>query len=508
MADLQHTTSTSSPAATSPQRFILSSPARTFLLSAMGLGLLCLIMIFFNDDQFHTRFWTNILHNSIFFTGISLFALFFYAANVVALGGWIVSFKRLWEAYAQFLVVGLILMLIIAGGLFFGYHHLYHWNDETLRTSDKVIMGKSGFLSKGFYTGFTILALGTWIFLAKKIRAISLDEDVNGNSGFSHHIQLRKYSSMALPLIGFMSAACIWLWVMSLDAHWYSTMFAWYSSASLFVSMLVLTIGIILYMKSRGYLVEVTTEHLHDLAKFTFAFSIFWTYLWFSQYMLIWYSNIGEETTYFRQRFDHYKILYYANLILNFLLPFLILMRNDTKRKVGTLIFVALLVFFGHWIDYFQMIKPGTLNTAHELIENRAEIGHIKPLEAKPMEVAKTSEKDSITPTAIAESKSGEHKGITQDTSKGAAMAMETKKDDHNTASAVEKKTEESEGEGEHKSESSFVTGFTLPGLLEIGVLIGFLAGFLLFVFNEVGKAPLQAKNDPYYAESLHHHVQ
>lgn len=505
MADLQHTSSTGSSVTASAQRFVLSSSARTFLLSAIGLGLLCLIMIFFNDDQFHTRFWTNILHNSIFFTGISLFALFFYAANIVALGGWIVTFKRIWEAYAQFLVVGLILMLIIAGGLFFGYHHLYHWNDQTLRTSDKVIMGKSGFLSKGFYTGFTILAMGIWIFLAKKIRAISLDEDVHGNSSFSHHIQLRKYSSMALPLIGFMSAACIWLWVMSLDAHWYSTMFAWYSSASLFVSMLVLTIGIILYMKSRGYLAEVTTEHLHDLAKFTFAFSIFWTYLWFSQYMLIWYSNIGEETTYFRQRFDHYKVLYYANLILNFLLPFLILMRNDTKRKVGTLIFVALLVFFGHWIDYFQMIKPGTLNTAHELIENRAEIGQVKSLEAKPMEVAKTSEaKDTLNSPAIAEAKSEEHNPVVSDTAKGAAIAVDAMKEDHKS----EPKNEEEGSEGEHGSESTFVSGFTLPGLLEIGVLIGFLAGFLLFVFNEVGKAPLQPKNDPYYAESLHHHVQ
>ena len=334
MADHHHTEVLSSaPTITSVQRFELSSTARNVLYGALGLGLLCLILIFIQDDQFHTRFWTNILHNSVFFTGISLFALFFYAANVVALGGWVVTFKRIWEAYAQFLVVGLILLLIIAGGLYLGYHHLYHWNDPATRATDKIIIGKSAFLGKNFFTLFTILAMGIWIYLAKKIRSISLDEDLHGNRTYSHHKALRKYSSIALPVIGFLSAACIWLWVMSLDAHWYSTMFAWYSSASLFVSMLALTIGVILYMKSKGYLAEVTQEHLHDLGKFLFAFSIFWTYLWFSQYMLIWYANIGEETIYFRQRFDHYKVLYYSNLIMNILLPFLILMRNDPKPK-------------------------------------------------------------------------------------------------------------------------------------------------------------------------------
>ena len=153
MADHHHTEVLSSaPTITSVQRFELSSTARNVLYGALGLGLLCLILIFIQDDQFHTRFWTNILHNSVFFTGISLFALFFYAANVVALGGWVVTFKRIWEAYAQFLVVGLILLLIIAGGLYLGYHHLYHWNDPATRATDKIIIGKSAFLGKKVFT--------------------------------------------------------------------------------------------------------------------------------------------------------------------------------------------------------------------------------------------------------------------------------------------------------------------------------------------------------------------
>jgi len=498
MAD-HHPISTPLPAS---QQFVLTQTVRTVLFSSLGLGVLCLLLIFFNDDPFHTRFWTNIIHNTVFFTGIALFALFKYAASVTALGGWIVMFKRIWEAYALFLIVGLILLLIIAGGLYLGYHHLYHWNDAVTAAEDRVIRDKTGFLNKNFYTLFTIIAMGTWIFLARKIRAISLDEDIRGDATFSHHIQIRKYASIALPVIGFLSAAALWLWVMSLDAHWYSTMFAWYSSASLYVSMIALTIVVLISVKSMGYLQEVTMEHFHDLGKFMFAFSIFWTYLWFSQYMLIWYSNVGEETIYFRQRFDNYKVLFYSNLILNFLLPFLILMRNDTKRKVGTLVLVSGLVFMGHWIDFFQMTKPGPLHTAHELMEQRKDIGAIDHSGAKPM--------------AVSESTAGQepHGATSQPDSLQKMKPMHSGDSAHSATESMmenESNDQDSHASGdEHGQEhaSAYQAGFTLPGLLEIGVLIGFLSGFLLFVFREMGKAPLLPKNDPYYSESLHHHVQ
>jgi len=225
-------------------------------------------------------------------------------------------------------------------------------------------------------------------------------------------------------------------------------MFAWYSGASWFVSMIALTILVLVYLKSKGYYEQVTDEHIHDLGKFLFAFSIFWTYLWFSQFMLIWYANVGEETVYFRTRYDHYPVLFYGNLVINFLVPFFVLMRNDTKRKFGSVGIVAGIVLFGHWWDYFLMIKPGALHTAHEL--------------------------------------GGAH---------GAGA--------HGHA------TEHAGGHGEatvaHASE--FVSGFTLPGLLEIGVFIGFLCAFLYFTYSVLAKTKLVPERDPYLAESLHHHV-
>jgi hypothetical protein len=120
----------------------------------------------------------------------------------------------------------------------------------------------------------------------------------------------------------------------------------------------------------------VNIEHLHDLGKYLFAFSIFWTYLFFDQFMLIWYANIPEETTYFFTRLHQYPVMFYINIVLNFVLPFLVLMRNDTKRKYGTLMFISCVLVFSHWLDFFLMLKPGIIHTAQELAANGGEVHH------------------------------------------------------------------------------------------------------------------------------------
>lgn len=413
----------------------------------MALGALCLLLtLFVYDDALHTRFWTNYLQNAVFFTGIGFISLFIIAAFTTALAGWYTVIKRVFEAYSLFMIPGLILMTLVIVGVWGHWHHLYHWADSDLVDPtkpeyDTIIAGKSGFLNKGWYTFGTFIIVGTWIFFALKVRSLSLDEDKTGTPAFEHHRILRIWSAAFLPIAGFSSAAMIWQWVMSVDAHWYSTLFAWYTAASWFVSAMALMILTVIYLKSQGYLENVTAEHLHDLGKFMFAISIFWTYLWFSQYMLIWYGNIGEETIYYRHRFDNYPVLFFGNLFMNFVIPFLILMRNDTKRKYGTLVLTSIIVFFGHWWDMFQMIKPGALITAQEALAHHA--GHAAE---------------------------GTH-------------------------------------EAAHHAASSMAMGFTIPGFLELGTMLGFLALFVFFVFSRLEKAPLQPVNDPYLAESLHHHT-
>ncbi len=471
-------------------QFEFTGREKNVLMGFMALGALCLGLTFVMDTTpFHTRFWTNFLHNSVFFTGIAFMSLFVWSAKSLAYAGWHTVFKRVWEANAQFLVVGLVLMSIVAFGMFFKVHHLYHWADDATRMSDPILKGKSGFLNPYTYLFGTIGGLSLFYFVfARGLRKLSLDEDENGTSSFTHYAKTKRLAGIFLPIAGFASAALIWYWIMSIDSHWYSTMFAWYTTASWFVSAIAFTILILIYLKSRGYYTEVTSEHFHDLGKLMFGFSIFWTYLWFSQFMLIWYANIGEETIYFDERMRNYPILFWANLIINFLFPLIILMRNDTKRKYGTLIFIGILVILGHWLDFFQMIKPGALHTAHEMAHEsshgavgEAVHGAVAPAAHGAATVAHAAETAGAHGAATV-AHAGEH---------GAAALA------HGAEAAA----------GHVEAVASFEPGFTLPGFLEIGTFLGFTALFIFFVFNQLTKAALVPKNDPYINESLNHHT-
>ena len=151
---------------------------------------------------------------------------------------------------------------------------------------------------------------------------------------------------------------------MSLEAHWFSTMFGWYNFAAMWVSGLCVITLIVIFLKKAGYLSWINENHLHDLGKFIFAFSIFWTYIWFSQFLLIYYANMPEETVYFYKRWEpEYLPWFWVNIIINFVAPLLILMSRDSKRKVNTLMVVCIVLLCGHWLDYYMMIMPGTVES-------------------------------------------------------------------------------------------------------------------------------------------------
>lgn len=348
-------------------QFVFEGKQKTLFLALIAVGLLSLGITFFTDDAHHSRFWSNILHNSVFFTGIAFISLFLLSAKFLIYSGWHTLFKRIWEAYSLFLVVGLVLLGVVAFGIWGHLHHLYHWADQASIDNDPILQGKTGFLNPTVYTIFAVIIPGVWYFFAKKIRNLSLSEDQDPGKDFSKHRTAKKFAASFLVIGGFTSAAAIWLWVMSVDSHWYSTLFAWYATASWLVSMVALTVITLIYLKSKGYLPQVTSHHMHDLGKYLFGFSVFWTYLWFSQYMLIWYSNIGEETVYFETRVNEFPVLFYGNLVVNFVLPFFVLLKNDNKKTYGTMLFASVALFVGHWVDFFLMIKPGVLHTAHEI---------------------------------------------------------------------------------------------------------------------------------------------
>ena len=518
------------------------------------VGLLLLIASYFVDggEAHHMRFWTNLLHNAAFFTGISFMACFAYAAFTTAYAGWFVQFKRVWESFGMFLLPALFIFGILIVGVWTHSTHLYHWNDAAAVEGDMVLYGKKAFLNPVWFTVATVLFLGLYYFMISSIRRISIDEDFNGTTDYSHHRRIKKWAAPFLAVIGFTSPFLIWQWIMSIDAHWYSTMFAWYASASLFVAMTALTIMLLIYLKSRGYFPTVNAEHFHDLGKYLFAISIFWTYVWFSQFMLIWYGNVGEETIYFRLRMDSYPVLFWANLALNFVAPFFILMRNDTKRKFGTLFFASAIVFFGHWVDFFSMIKPGAREAmihmehseghgaghgeeAHLDMhgddhggdhaaaghddhggDHAAMEGHDGPHESLADHAEGGSEvtngHGASTDTYVAE----DHSGNSDDHARGPNDAESPVPDANQFEGGnpvtdadgdVELVTDDGVGADIEHASLPYKAGFTLPGLLEIGIFLGFLGGYLFFVLSILTKAPLEPKRDPYYEESLHHHT-
>jgi Ni/Fe-hydrogenase subunit HybB-like protein len=234
--------------------------------------------------------------------------------------------------------------------------------------------GKKGFLNPIFFTSWSAITIFLWSFIGKKMRSFSIESDATGpmdyETGKSWINKNILWASLFIVFFGLSVGSTIpWLWIMSIDAHWYSTMFSWYTFASSFVAGMSLIALYIVFLKNRGQLEYVTDEHLHDIGKFMFAFSVFWTYLWFSQYMLIWYANIPEETGYFKIRVQGpFRGIFFLNLILNFVCPLLIFMKKSPKRNWTLVTFMAVLIIFGHWIDFWQMVMPGTLGSHAELM--------------------------------------------------------------------------------------------------------------------------------------------
>jgi hypothetical protein len=287
---------------------------------------------------------------------------FFLAVQYVAQAGWSASILRVPQAMAKTLPIAVIILLVVIGlGLY--THNLYHhWNAEGLTDPnspnyDKLIDGKSAFLNVPFFMARQVIFLGIYCFFAMLFAKLSYNEDLTG--GLNSYRKGFKYSCIFLVIYGFTTPIFAFDTIMSLEAHWFSTMFGWYNFAAMWVSSLATIAIIIILLRKAGYMNWVNNSHLHNLGQFIFGFSIFWTYVWFAQFLLIYYANMSEETVYFYKRFNNYEAWFYINLILNFLAPLLLLMDRDNKRSENILLAVCVVVLCGHWVDYYQMIMPG-----------------------------------------------------------------------------------------------------------------------------------------------------
>jgi hypothetical protein len=353
------------------ERFEITPGFRKWSLGLIGIGVLSLIIgyiVYGTGDEVHqARFWGVLLQICIYFLLITYAVMFFFCATTLSLAGFQVSFKRVTEAISACVpVIGGITFLVMLCIVFGHKSMIYEWLDKAAVAKDAALTGKKGFLNPGFFLTWTVLAIGLWSILGYKMRSMSRktdDHPLSVEEGKKFMFKNTIWASLFIIWYALTIAAVIpWLWLMSLNAHWYSTLYSWYIFASSFVAGIALISVFVVYMKNKGYLQFTNKEHLHDLGKFQFAFSIFWTYLWFAQFMLIWYANISEETIYFKARAEGaYSGIFYLNLVINFLAPILIYMSTPTKRNYTVVTFMSVALLFGHWLDFYQIVFAGLI---------------------------------------------------------------------------------------------------------------------------------------------------
>ena len=316
------------------------------------------------------RFWSNLLVNGFFFFGISLGALFFLALHYATESGWAVVLLRVIEGVFSALPIGMVVLLVVFIVGTFGGHHIYHWMDPELTDPnsshfDPIIYGKKAYLNIPFFWVRVIAYFLTFYLFLLWFKKKSKQEDTSG--GTKTHFTMYRRAALFLVFFAVFSSTMAWDFIMSIDAHWFSTLFGWYVFSGIWLSGMIMVQMITLYLRKNGYLPFVRDSHIHDVGKWMFALSFLWSYLWFSQYMLIWYSNIPEEVIYYTERIANYKILFFGTFIVNFFFPMVFFMSADTKKSAGYLIVIGLLIFVGHWFDVFNMVMPGTLFDQWEL---------------------------------------------------------------------------------------------------------------------------------------------
>ena len=311
--------------------------------------------------QLQNRPWSALYVACFFFFMIALGALAFYAVNFAAQAGWSPVLFRVMEAVTAYLVPGGIIMFVLLGLSGFHINHLFVWADPEVVAHDKLLQGKASWLNGTWMLIRAAIFLGGWITYRHFAVKFSRAGDLAKENDYSNFKKTFRISAGFLVFFLYTESMMSWDWIMSFDPHWFSTLFGWYVLAGMMVCAITTIALVTIFLKSQGYLEIVNDSHIHDLAKFMFGFSIFWTYLWFSQFMLIWYANIPEEVTYFMTRIEDFNLPFFGMLAMNFLFPLLLLMNSDYKRVNWFVVLTGIVILVGHYIDIFVMVMPGTV---------------------------------------------------------------------------------------------------------------------------------------------------
>ncbi len=301
------------------------------------------------------RAWATFLQNHFYFMSLAVGGLFFAAIQWITGAMWSAPVRRVGEAFTAYLPIAIGSFLILAIG---GLSKLYIWTDHELVSREILLSAKSGYLSPAFFIVRNVAAVLIWIYFAKKMVGNSIAQDTSKDTSISG--RNRKLAPIFLMLFAFSFTFAAFDQLMSLDPYWFSTMFGVYCFAGMFYSTLAMIAILTITLKRRGYLEGIVNDnHLHDLGKLMFAFVVFWAYIGFSQFMLIWYANMPEETGYFLHRMHGgWMGVSIFLLVGKFFAPFAMLLPRGSKRSESRLLFVATWMLVAQWIDVLWLVQP------------------------------------------------------------------------------------------------------------------------------------------------------
>lgn len=320
-------------------------------------------------NQYYNRPWAALYTASFYFIGISLGTLFFLAIQYIAEAGWSVILIRIMEAIITFFPYGVIFILLIIILNYLGIIKMFHWMDDLLYNKNSIyydenIFNKHYFLNKFFYLIRSIIYIISWTIFILYFKFLSKKLDKTNNIKY----QNKLYNISVIFIIIFSITFIImgWDWIMSLDVHWISTLFSWYILSGFLVTAISIITIISVYLNKKGLFSKFNHNHLHDLAKYIFASSMLWSYLWGAQFLLYWYGNIPEEVNYYIDRSELYKNIHLWMLIPNLLIPFFGLISSKAKRNYKIVLFVSFSLLFGHYINIYNMIMPSTVGIFYQ----------------------------------------------------------------------------------------------------------------------------------------------
>lgn len=321
----------------------------------IGFVTVCFGLYFKSDKT-----WANLLLNNYYFISIAIGATFFYSIQYITQSGWSAQFMRIPLAMGTYLPIAGVLILF----LFFGMNSLYHWSLPDAAAHDAIIEHKSPYLNIPFFFIRLIVFFTLWIIMIKLLIRASKNEDQE--SGMKYFNKSELYSKIYIFILAITFSLFTFDLIMSIDVHWFSTIFAVKNFISGFYHAVVIITLIVIVLNRYGYFKNLNKSHLYNFSKYFFILGIIWAYLWFIQFLVIWFANIQEETIYFIVRTNgNWRIFFFLNIILNWAIPFLFLMSEKTKQSKPAIMVVCIILIIGHWVDLYLQIMPGTVGASN-----------------------------------------------------------------------------------------------------------------------------------------------